>query len=182
MCGPGGIGKTRLALKLACELAASYPDGVWLADQAEVDRPSQVLPMITTTLGIRAEHDRPLADTLAEALRPRKMLLILDTCDHLVQESAELVQWLLGCCPGLRVVATSREALRVRGEVLWRVPPLGLPAAADGAASRGDCSGRLRRGPAVRGAGDGRPAGLRAERRRTAASSPTSAVSWTACR
>jgi predicted ATPase/DNA-binding NarL/FixJ family response regulator len=129
LCGPGGIGKTRLALRLAYEVADSYPDGVWLADQAEVDRPSQVLPMITTTLGIRAEHDRPLADTLAEALRPRKMLLILDTCDHLVQESAELVQWLLGCCPGLRVVATSREALRVRGEVLWRVPPLGLPIA-----------------------------------------------------
>jgi predicted ATPase/DNA-binding CsgD family transcriptional regulator len=139
LCGPGGIGKTRLALKLAYEVAARYPDGVWLADQAEVDRPSQVLPMITTILGIRAEHDRPLADTLAEALRPRKMLLILDTCDHLVQESAELVQWLLGCCPGLRVVATSREALRVRGEVLWRVPPLGLPVpAADGTAEPGD--------------------------------------------
>ncbi len=139
LCGPGGIGKTRLALRLAYEVAARYPDGVWLADQAEVDRPSQVLPLITTTLGIRAEHDRPLADTLAEALRPRKMLLILDTCDHLVQESAELVQWLLGCCPGLRVVATSREALRVRGEVLWRVPPLGLPVpAADGTADPGD--------------------------------------------
>jgi predicted ATPase/DNA-binding CsgD family transcriptional regulator len=139
LCGPGGIGKTRLALKLANDVAGRYPDGVWLADQAAVDRPSQVLPMITNTLGIRAEHDRPLADTLAEALRPRKMLLILDTCDHLVQESAELVQWLLGCCPGLRVVATSREALRVRGEVLWRVPPLGLPVAmSDGTAGSAD--------------------------------------------
>jgi predicted ATPase/DNA-binding CsgD family transcriptional regulator len=139
LCGPGGIGKTRLALKLAYDVAARYPDGVWLADQAEVDRPSQVLPLITNTFGIREERDRPLAETLAEALRPRKMLLILDTCDHLVQESAELVQWLLGCCPGLRVIATSREALRVRGEVLWRVPPLGLPVgAADGTAGSAD--------------------------------------------
>src|SRR5262249_11366441 len=70
--------------------------------------------------------DRPLAETLAEALGPRTTLLILDTCEHLVADCAELAEWLLGSCPGLQVIATSREPLRMRGEVIWRVPPLRL--------------------------------------------------------
>ncbi len=131
LCGPGGIGKTRLALKLAASLAKDYPDGVWMADLADVTTPERLVPLVTAVLGIRGEPDRQLTDTLVEALRPRTMLLVLDTCEHLVQSSAELVQRLLGACPRLRVIATSREALRVRGEVIWRVPPLGLPAAAD---------------------------------------------------
>ncbi len=130
LCGPGGIGKTRLALKLAANLAPGYPDGAWIVDLADTDAPERLVPLVTATLGIRQEPDRPLAATLAEALRTRTMLLVLDTCEHLVQPAAELVQRLLGGCPGLRVVATSREALRVRGEVIWRVPPLGLPLAA----------------------------------------------------
>ncbi len=128
LCGPGGIGKTRLALRLGLDLAAGYPDGVWIADQADAESPDRLVPLLAASLGIRAEPDRPLDRTLAEAMRPRAMLLILDTCEHLVAESAELVEWLLGSCPGLRVIATSREPLRVRGEVIWRVPPLGLPA------------------------------------------------------
>ncbi len=127
LCGPGGIGKTRLALKLAASLTADYPDGVWVADLANADAPERLVPVVTAALGIRHEVDRPLVDTLAEALRPRRMLLVLDTCEPLIQASAELVQQLLGLCPDLRIVATSREALRVRGEVIWRVPPLGVP-------------------------------------------------------
>jgi predicted ATPase/DNA-binding CsgD family transcriptional regulator len=125
--GPGGIGKTRLALKLAAELLPGYADGAWLVDLADADSPDRVVSLVAGVLGIRPEPDRQLADTLAEALRGQSMLLVLDTCEHLVQASAELVQRLLGACPGLRVIATSREALRVRGEVIWRVPPLGLP-------------------------------------------------------
>lgn len=129
--GPGGIGKTRLALRLAANLAVDYPDGAWIADLADAEAPERLVPLVAAALGIRAEPDRQLANTLAEALRPRAMLLVLDTCEHLVQPSAELAQRLLSSCPRLRVIATSREALRVRGEVLWRVPPLGLPGPAD---------------------------------------------------
>ena len=156
LCGPGGIGKTRLALRLGAVLGAQYPGGVWFADLADVDldearaavgagrlvtgipteaaagEAGRVVALVTAALGIRQEADRLLADTLAEALRPRAMLLILDTCEHLVQACAEFVQRLLAGCPGLRVIATSREPLGVRGEFIWRVPPLGLPQAAPG--------------------------------------------------
>src|SRR5690349_7580478 len=137
LCGPGGIGKTRLALRLAAMLAAGQADGAWITDLADVEpdekaagEAGQLVAAVTVALGIRQEADRLLADTLIEALRSRTMLLILDTCEHLVQECAELVQRLLAGCPGLRVIATSREPLGVRGEVIWRVPPLGLPPAA----------------------------------------------------
>jgi predicted ATPase/DNA-binding CsgD family transcriptional regulator/Tfp pilus assembly protein PilF len=127
--GPGGIGKTRLALKLAADLMRDYPGGAWMVDLTDAGGPDRVVSLVAGVLGVRPEPDRPLADTLAEALRGQRLLLVLDTCEHLVQASAELVQRLLSGCPGLRIVATSREALRVRGEVIWRVPPLGLPAA-----------------------------------------------------
>ncbi len=127
LCGPGGIGKTRLAIRLGSHLADRYPDGAWIADLAAAESPDQLAPLICASLSVHAEPDRPLADTLAEALRPRTMLLILDTCEHLVAESASLTEWLLGHCPMLAVIATSTEPLRARGEVIWRVPPLGLP-------------------------------------------------------
>ena len=85
---------------------------------------------MAATFGVREEPDRPLLATLAEALRGRRLLLILDTCEHLVEGCAELVHQLLAGCPELRVLATSREPLRVRGETVWRVPPLSLPAQA----------------------------------------------------
>jgi predicted ATPase/DNA-binding NarL/FixJ family response regulator len=130
LCGPGGIGKTRLALELAARLSGGYPDGAWIAEQAEAERSERLVPLVAAAVGVRAELDRPLAETLAEALAPRTMLLILDTCEHLIADCAELVEWLLSSCPGVRVIATSREPLRVRGEVIWRVPPLGLLTAA----------------------------------------------------
>jgi len=137
LCGSAGIGKTRLALRLAVALQPGYPDGAWFVDLAEIeparagDARAGLVALLTAALGIRAEPDRPLADTLCEALRPRILLLILDTCERLVTECADLVHRLLLECPGVRVIATSREPLRVRGETMWRVPPLGLPAAAD---------------------------------------------------
>jgi predicted ATPase/DNA-binding CsgD family transcriptional regulator len=131
LCGPGGIGKTRLALRLACDVVPGFPDGAWLVELADTVDPSLVTGRVAAALGVREEPDRPLAETLAVALRPRVLLLILDTCEHVVDACAALVQQLLAGCPGLRVIATSREPLRVRGETVWRVPPLELPAAGD---------------------------------------------------
>jgi predicted ATPase/DNA-binding NarL/FixJ family response regulator len=131
LCGPGGIGKTRLALRLACDVVPGFPDGAWFVELADTVDPSLVTGRVAVALGVREEPDRPLAETLAVALRPRLLLLILDTCEHLVDACAALVQQLLAGCPGLRVIATSREPLRVRGETVWRVPPLELPAAGD---------------------------------------------------
>jgi predicted ATPase len=141
LCGPGGIGKTRLAVRLAARLAPDFADGAWLAELADLDGPGLASPdladpdlvarRVAAVLGVRHEPDRPLADTLAGALRPRRLLLILDTCEHLVDACAALVQHLLAGCRDLRVVATSREPLRVRGETVWRVPPLELPAGLD---------------------------------------------------
>jgi predicted ATPase/DNA-binding CsgD family transcriptional regulator/Tfp pilus assembly protein PilF len=127
LCGPGGIGKTRLALRLACDLSEDFPDGTWLVEVADTEDPSLVPQRVAAILGVRAEPDRPLAETLTDALRPQRLLLILDTCEHVVDACAALVQHILSGCPWVRVIATSREPLRVRGETVWRVPPLELP-------------------------------------------------------
>ena len=133
LSGPGGIGKTRLAVRLAREVLSGGSDGggpgdldeAWLVELADWDGP--VAQQVANTLGVREETGVPLAQTLAEALRSRHMLLILDTCEHHVGDCATLVQLLLARCPWLRIIATSREPLRVRGETVWRVPPLDLP-------------------------------------------------------
>ena len=140
LSGPGGIGKTRLAIRLAREViagagepaeAADGPEGPWDIDEAWLvelaDWHGQTAQQVAATIGVREEQGVPLAQTLAEALRPRHMLLILDTCEHQVSDCATLVQLLLARCPWLRIIATSREPLRVRGETVWRVPPLDLP-------------------------------------------------------
>ncbi|HEY8044761.1 MAG TPA: LuxR C-terminal-related transcriptional regulator [Streptosporangiaceae bacterium] len=131
LCGPGGIGKTRLALRLACDLVPEFPDGAWLVELADTADADLIPRRVAATFGIREEQDRPLMATLAEALRARRLLVILDTCEHVVDGCAELVQQLLASCPSLRVIATSREPLRVRGETVWRVPPLSVPAGLD---------------------------------------------------
>ncbi|MGH3300676.1 MAG: ATP-binding protein [Streptosporangiaceae bacterium] len=127
LCGPGGIGKTRLAMRLGWQLADEFPDGVWLVELAATSDPALAARQVGTALGISEEHGRPAAATLGDALRGRQLLLILDTCEHVVDAIADLVHDLISSCPQLRVVATSREPLRVRGETVWRVQPLSLP-------------------------------------------------------
>jgi predicted ATPase/DNA-binding CsgD family transcriptional regulator len=127
LCGPGGIGKTRLAMRLGWQLADEFADGVWLVELAATSDPALAARQVATALGISEEPGRPLAATLGDALRGRQLLLILDTCEHIVDAIADLVHDLIAGCPQLRVVATSREPLRVRGETVWRVQPLSLP-------------------------------------------------------
>jgi predicted ATPase/DNA-binding CsgD family transcriptional regulator len=129
LCGPGGVGKTRLAARLAGQLAARFADGAWLVELAEVSDPALVAVRVAALLGIREEPDRPLIETLADALRQRQLLIVLDTCEHLIEAVADLAQRLLADCPKIRIMATSREPLQVRGETVWRVPPLALPPA-----------------------------------------------------
>jgi len=131
LSGTGGIGKTRLAIRLARDVitgaveAGADLDEAWLVELADWHGPTA--QRVAATIGVREEPGVPLAHTLAEALRSRHMLLVLDTCEHQVSDCATLVQLLLARCPWLRIVATSREPLRVRGETVWRVQPLDLP-------------------------------------------------------
>ncbi|MEU8247418.1 BTAD domain-containing putative transcriptional regulator [Nonomuraea sp. NPDC048916] len=130
LTGSGGVGKTRLALEVSAQSLGDFPDGVWLVELAPLDRGTgSAAEAVMAALDIRggAEPADP-ADRLAEALRSRRLLLVLDNCEHLVEEVADLAERLLRSAPGLRVLATSREPLAVAGETLWSVPPLSLPA------------------------------------------------------
>jgi predicted ATPase/DNA-binding SARP family transcriptional activator len=128
LTGPGGVGKTRLAVEVAGRAAAAWPDGVALADLAPVADPGLVPHAVAAALGLREDPGRPPAATLADALRPKRLLLVLDNCEHLLEACARLADALLRACPHLRLLATSREALGVAGEAPWRVLPLSLPA------------------------------------------------------
>jgi predicted ATPase/DNA-binding CsgD family transcriptional regulator/DNA-binding XRE family transcriptional regulator len=127
LVGAGGVGKTRLALQVAAEAVAGYPDGVWMVDLAPIAEAALVPKAVASVLDVREQPDRPLAETLIDALRQEHLLLLLDNCEHLVQPAAVLVQSLLQGCPGLCVLATSRHALRAPGETVWWVPSLSLP-------------------------------------------------------
>ncbi|MFC7593131.1 ATP-binding protein [Nonomuraea antimicrobica] len=127
LCGVGGIGKTRLALVVADGLLPAFPDGVWLVELARFSRPELVEQEIARVLGVREETGRPLLDTMTARLRDQRCLLLLDNCEHLVDRCAEVAAALVAACPALRVLATSREPLRIASELIWRVPPLDLP-------------------------------------------------------
>ena len=127
LTGVGGSGKTRLALEVAGELAGTYPDGAWLVELAPLSNPELLPQAVTTVLGMREQPGDPPIATLQETLRDKELLLVLDNCEHLMDACACLAETLLGACPGLRILATSREALGVAGEVNWVVPLLSVP-------------------------------------------------------
>src|SRR5919112_523188 len=127
LTGPGGCGKTRLALAAAGGLVERFEDGVWLVELAPLADPSLVAQAVASTLGAREQPGRPLTEMLSGYLGSKKLLLVLDNCEHLIEACAELAEALLRSCPELCVLATSREALGITGEVAWPVPSLSLP-------------------------------------------------------
>jgi predicted ATPase/DNA-binding CsgD family transcriptional regulator len=127
LTGSGGCGKTRLALAAAGELVEGFDDGVWMVDLAPLADPSLVPQAVASTLGVHEQPGRAPAETLSDYLRSKKVLLVLDNCEHLIEACAKLAEALLHLCPELRVLATSREALGLTGEVAWPVPSLSLP-------------------------------------------------------
>jgi predicted ATPase/tetratricopeptide (TPR) repeat protein len=145
LCGPGGIGKTRLALRLLAAMAPEFPDGAWFVELAELRQPDLVISRVAATVGVSEEPGRPLLETLADVLRRRRLLLALDNCEHLVDACAEVSRQLLASSPGLRLVITSREPLRVAAETVWRVPPLAaMPEAISPGPQAGDHNEAIR--------------------------------------
>ncbi len=127
LAGPGGIGKTRLARQLAADVLHDHPDGVWYVELAQVGDERLVPQAVASAVGVKEDAERPVAHGLVEHLRSRRVLIVLDNCEHLLPACAELVSTLLQSAGRLRIVATSREPLRVAGEVTYPVQSLALP-------------------------------------------------------
>ena len=127
LTGPGGMGKTRLALRVAEEELARYPDGIWFVDLAPLVKPALVPQAAATVLGVREKPGEALSTTLTTALHALQVLLILDNCEHVLSGCVDLADTLLRSCPQLRILATSREVLGIGAERVWRVPSLRLP-------------------------------------------------------
>jgi predicted ATPase/class 3 adenylate cyclase len=132
VAGPGGVGKTRLALQVAVELLDGSGDGVWLVELAPLADPALVFGTVANVLGVRLEPARPPADSLLDWLRDRSLLLVLDNCEHLIDAAAAVADAVLRRCPGVVVMATSREPLGIGGEKLYRIPSLPVPPEEEG--------------------------------------------------
>ncbi len=131
LSGAGGSGKTRLAFQVTFDVLDNYTDGEWWVDLAPIAQASLVTPTVATVLSIHLVAGRPLLETLVDALQSRRLLLVLDNCEHLIAECASLAHHLLAACPQLTILATSREALGLQGERVWPVPPLRLTATSE---------------------------------------------------
>ncbi len=127
LTGAGGCGKTRLALETALRIAGSYPDGAWLAELAPTKDPGGLAQRLLSVFMEPGVSGRPPLEALTDHLRDKRVLLVLDNCEHVVDACALIAESLLGGCPTLQIIATSREALGIPGEVIWRVPSLRLP-------------------------------------------------------
>jgi len=126
LTGAGGAGKTRLAVEVAAQLVTEFGDGLWYIDLAPITNPAVVTVTVAHTLGLPDQTGRSTMDTLLRFISDRHMLLLLDNCEHLLDSCGELAVKLLGGCPRLTVLTTSREPIGIAGEVTWRVPSLAL--------------------------------------------------------
>jgi predicted ATPase/class 3 adenylate cyclase len=143
LLGMGGLGKTRLSLQVAAEQIHDFPDGVWFLDLAPISDPALIVGETAQVLGLREEPDRPMLQTLCAHLKTRRVLLILDNCEHVIKASATLAAAILKAAPHVRLLASSREPLRAPGEQCYPVLPLPVP-------DRGDGLEALARSTAVR--------------------------------
>ena len=127
LTGAGGSGKTRLSLQVAADLLTGEGDGVWLVELAALSDPALVPQAVANVLGVQEQAGKSIQQTLVEALKLKRLLLVLDNCEHLVSACASLAADLLRACPNVHILASSREPLNVAGEQTYRVPPLSLP-------------------------------------------------------
>jgi predicted ATPase/class 3 adenylate cyclase len=131
LVGVGGVGKTRLALQVAAEQIALFPDGAWVCELAAADDRESMLQVVAAALGVRPRPGTSMEDSIVESLRPRRVLVVFDNCEHLLRVAAGLADQLLRECAHVHVVATSRESLGVAGEQIWPLGSLAIPDAAD---------------------------------------------------
>jgi predicted ATPase/DNA-binding CsgD family transcriptional regulator len=127
LTGAGGSGKTRLALEVAAHMRKGFPEGVRLVELAALSDATLVAQAVASALQVREGAGQPLSETMISTLNTRHELLVVDNCEHVIEACAQLVEALLCGCPNLRILATSREPLRIAGEVTWVVPNLSLP-------------------------------------------------------
>ncbi|MCA9846276.1 MAG: hypothetical protein KC491_16655, partial [Dehalococcoidia bacterium] len=131
LTGPGGTGKTRLALETATALLPEMPDGAWWIDLSPLDDGNLALPTLATAMGIKGDAGRPLSETLRQVLAQRQALLVLDNCEHIIDAASDMAAQLLAFGPELRILATSRERLALPGEALLPIAPMALPERTD---------------------------------------------------
>jgi predicted ATPase/class 3 adenylate cyclase len=127
LTGPGGTGKTRLSLEVANQIIEDFPDGAWLVELAPLSNPALLSQTVAMVLNVREQPGRSLQDSLIEALHSKRLLLILDNCEHLIDACAHLAAALLSSCSQIKIITSSREMLGIPGEVVHRVPSLSLP-------------------------------------------------------
>ncbi len=127
LAGSGGTGKTRLMLQVAADVVDAYENGVWLVELAPLSEPAIVPQVVAGVLGVREEPGQSLTETLLLHLQPKKALLLLDNCEHLLAAAAGIADTLVRGCPGLQIMSSSREGLNLAGELTYRVPSLDLP-------------------------------------------------------
>jgi predicted ATPase/class 3 adenylate cyclase len=125
--GPGGTGKTRLSLQVAADQIVNFKDGAWLVELAPLADPSYIISTAASIFKLREAQGTTLHDVLIDYLRGKQLLLLLDNCEHLIEACAKLSDQILHACPHLKIIASSREALGVDGETVYRVPSLSLP-------------------------------------------------------
>jgi predicted ATPase/class 3 adenylate cyclase len=132
LTGSGGIGKTRLSIQVAADSLDEFPQGVWFVELAPLTDPALIPQALCAAIGLTPQADVNLLDALKDFLRPRKILLTVDNCEHLIDACAQLSEALLLACPDLAIIASSREALGIEGESAYRVPSLSMPDAKNG--------------------------------------------------